>query len=376
MLCGYEEMEMDLLMQESALSLGCAATGVVAGSVASGGGRGVHRRRRCRGRRGEQCGAHLAKQAGPGTRDVTDLPCMGSGIGSHSGRFSPGFGLLAMAIDDGSSSNSGRKRALVVLVVLAAVFLEAGLYAARYRTAPALSAPSTAWAAVRHRDGAASFQHPIPKLMAEAEDAFRNKLERQSKTLPAAVAEYKRRYGRDPPKGFDDWWRFTQERNVKMIDDYNAIHDDLSPFWDFSGAELRRRVSQVSTEMPFTTPRAHLIVLKVGRLASIDLVRVENGKVMAMNMKQNEHQDIEISARANGFRRIVEKFRDRVLSKFLSLVTQTLTVYQLPNMDFPINGKAEGRILVPWEHKQYPNLTVQDTSGMHASLFFKSLTLM
>lgn len=34
-------------------------------------------------------------------------------------------------------------------------------------------------------------------------------------------------------------------------------------------------------------------------------------------------------------------------------------------MDFPINGKAEGRILIPWEHKQYPNLTVQDTSGAH-----------
>ena len=26
-------------------------------------------------------------------------------------------------------------------------------------------------------------------------------------------------------------------------------------------------------------------------------------------------------------------------------------------MDFPINAKAEGRILVPWENQQYPNLT-------------------
>lgn len=32
-------------------------------------------------------------------------------------------------------------------------------------------------------------------------------------------------------------------------------------------------------------------------------------------------------------------------------------------MDFPINGKAEGRILIPWEHKQYPALSIQDTSG-------------
>lgn len=26
-------------------------------------------------------------------------------------------------------------------------------------------------------------------------------------------------------------------------------------------------------------------------------------------------------------------------------------------MDFPINAMAEGRILVPWEHRKYPNLT-------------------
>ena len=31
-------------------------------------------------------------------------------------------------------------------------------------------------------------------------------------------------------------------------------------------------------------------------------------------------------------------------------------------MDFPINAIAEGRILVPWEHTQYPNMTAQDSS--------------
>jgi len=36
---------------------------------------------------------------------------------------------------------------------------------------------------------------------------------------------------------------------------------------------------------------------------------------------------------------------------------------QLPDMDFPVNTMAEGRVLVPWEHKKYPNLTVQYTAG-------------
>ncbi|KAJ3517360.1 hypothetical protein NMY22_g13981 [Coprinellus aureogranulatus] len=35
----------------------------------------------------------------------------------------------------------------------------------------------------------------------------------------------------------------------------------------------------------------------------------------------------------------------------------------LPDMDFPINAKAEGRVLIPWEHQQYPNLTRRDSSG-------------
>jgi hypothetical protein len=90
-------------------------------------------------------------------------------------------------------------------------------------------------------------EHPIPKLMAKAEENFRNLLSRQSRTLYAAVKEYKRRYHRDPPKGFDDWWRFAQDNNVKLVDEYDGLMDDLAPFWEISGQELRRRAMQVSS---------------------------------------------------------------------------------------------------------------------------------
>ena len=36
---------------------------------------------------------------------------------------------------------------------------------------------------------------------------------------------------------------------------------------------------------------------------------------------------------------------------------------QLPDLDFPVNTMAEGRVLIPWEHQKYPNLTVQYTAG-------------
>lgn len=46
-------------------------------------------------------------------------------------------------------------------------------------------------------------------------------------------------------------------------------------------------------------------------------------------------------------------------------------------MDFPINAKAEGRVLVPWEHQTFPNLTLQDSSRTlwyTLCLIFQSMT--
>jgi hypothetical protein len=84
-------------------------------------------------------------------------------------------------------------------------------------------------------------EHPIPRLMEEAEEKFIKKLGGQSKTLKDAVMEYKRRYRRPPPKGFDAWWEFAQKYQVKMIDEYDGMIDDLKPFWSLSGEEIRRR---------------------------------------------------------------------------------------------------------------------------------------
>ncbi|KAF8965814.1 capsular associated protein [Flammula alnicola] len=169
-------------------------------------------------------------------------------------------------------------------------------------------------------------EHPIPSLMEEAEQKYKKKLSSQSATLRSAVAEYRRRYRRAPPKGFDEWWSFAQKYNVKMVDEYDGLMEDLKPFWELSGEEIRRRAAQV------------------GELPSIDLVRIRDGEATVINVNPN-FKDTEVSARARGFRSMTGKF-----------------VHLLPDMDFPINAKAEGRVLVPWEHRMYPNLTEQDSS--------------
>lgn len=102
-------------------------------------------------------------------------------------------------------------------------------------------------------------EHPIPRLMAEAEDKFRALLGKQSRSLSAAVKEYKRRYGRKPPKGFDEWWKFARENGVKMVDEFDGLVEDLAPFWAMGGQELRRRALEVSVvrcSMGLTTEMA------------------------------------------------------------------------------------------------------------------------
>ncbi|KAH7883119.1 glycosyltransferase family 90 protein [Phlebopus sp. FC_14] len=163
--------------------------------------------------------------------------------------------------------------------------------------------------------------------MAEAEDNFKKLLAKQSKSLPEAVSEYRRRYGRDPPRGFDEWWEFARQNNFKLVDEFNGIYEDLEPFWVLSGEELRRGAYQA------------------GQLPSIDLVRIQDGQAIDVSINK-VYEDTERGHRSLGFRRLLEKFQ-----------------HKLPNMDFPINGKAEGRVLVSWEHQHYSNLTLRDSSG-------------
>jgi Ni/Co efflux regulator RcnB len=48
--------------------------------------------------------------------------------------------------------------------------------------------------------------HPIYELVRAAQDAWNKKLRSASRTLEEAVVEYRRRYKREPPRGFDDWY--------------------------------------------------------------------------------------------------------------------------------------------------------------------------
>lgn len=53
-------------------------------------------------------------------------------------------------------------------------------------------------------------KHPIEELMANAKKEWHDKVARQSKTADEAIEEYKRRYKRDPPYGFTEWFAYAK----------------------------------------------------------------------------------------------------------------------------------------------------------------------
>ncbi|KIJ07245.1 glycosyltransferase family 90 protein, partial [Paxillus involutus ATCC 200175] len=104
--------------------------------------------------------------------------------------------------------------------------------------------------------------HPIFELMRNAEAAWEAKLARASKTLDEAVAEYKRRYKRPPPRGFDKWWDYVVKHDVQLPDEYDEIYHDLEPFWGIDPYDLA--VTQEELEQRQGTVTVHKTPFNAG----------------------------------------------------------------------------------------------------------------
>lgn len=83
--------------------------------------------------------------------------------------------------------------------------------------------------------------HPIIGLLAAGERHWGDLMNRQSKSLEEAYHVYLTRYGRPPPRGFDDWWTYAAARNVLLIDEFDIIMESLKPFYGLPVHELQAR---------------------------------------------------------------------------------------------------------------------------------------
>jgi Glycosyl transferase family 90 len=145
-----------------------------------------------------------------------------------------------------------------------------------------------------------SSAHPIDRLIERADKAFDEILNKQTHSLEGAADAYRKARGRHPPPGFDAWFKFAQERDAVIIEEFwDQIYEDLGPFW----AVLPRQI---------------------------------RADARAFNMVVNVHNG---SAKAN-----TDWFWHVIWAELIDTIAQ-----HLPDMTLPLNPMDEPRLFVPWE---------------------------
>jgi len=152
--------------------------------------------------------------------------------------------------------------------------------------------------------------HPIARLMQEADQQWRAYESGASTTFKQTVEKYRSRYGRHPPPGFKDWYKFARKRNVFNIDDFEQIMDDLRPFWSVKPADIRTHAAHMWENPNFGVAVIHV---RKGKIARID----------------------NTSWRSDTMAKVIEKF-----------------IEYLPDMDIAMNRLDQPRLIVPWEEMQ------------------------
>ncbi|KAF2857907.1 glycosyltransferase family 90 protein [Piedraia hortae CBS 480.64] len=109
--------------------------------------------------------------------------------------------------------------------------------------------------------------HPIDQLVRDAEAQWLVTLQKQSRSLDAAVAEYRRRYRLSPPPNFDKWFQFAANKNVQLVDEYDTIFHSLLPFWALSPATIRARTREA---LGFGGNNLMAVLIRGGRVFHVE----------------------------------------------------------------------------------------------------------
>ena len=91
-------------------------------------------------------------------------------------------------------------------------------------------------------------EHPVDVLIRGARADFEHRLQHQSQNYSAAYQEYRRRYVVEPPPGFEAWYRFAAASQSAIIDNFDTIYDNISPFWRADGKEIRQVMGELQKD--------------------------------------------------------------------------------------------------------------------------------
>jgi len=93
-------------------------------------------------------------------------------------------------------------------------------------------------------------EHPVKRLVREADVKFEAQIARQSKSFDEATSVYYQRYQRSPPPGFGLWYKYALRHHSLIVDDFDIINEYLAPFWGLSGVEVKSRLDNVRKTGP------------------------------------------------------------------------------------------------------------------------------
>ncbi|EFE45062.1 capsular associated protein, putative [Trichophyton verrucosum HKI 0517] len=150
---------------------------------------------------------------------------------------------------------------------------------------------------------------PIKALSDKADNAWRKYDSSRSMTFSDAVVEYRVRYGRHPPPGFKEWYIFARENDVRNVDDFDQINDDLRPFWSAEPKTIRRRVAAACQDHSGNSIAA--IHIRDGAIANItgDGWRIDTLKSLVARFAQ-KLPDMDIAMNTLDQPRLVTKWED------------------------------------------------------------------
>ncbi|KAH6649565.1 hypothetical protein F5144DRAFT_478046 [Chaetomium tenue] len=144
-------------------------------------------------------------------------------------------------------------------------------------------------------------EHPIDKLIKAAEEEFATTISKETQNLADAAAAYRKRRGRHPPPGFDEWHKFAKDnKNAIIVEDFwDQIYHDLEPFWALKPAQIRR-----------------------------------NAREFEMRIEVRDHK----ASTGSGW------FWTQIWLDMIKTIE-----HLLPDMDLALNAMDEPRMVVPWE---------------------------
>lgn len=160
----------------------------------------------------------------------------------------------------------------------------------------------------------AVYFHPIDLLMHNAQKQYLHYIGHasSSRTLAEAVDSYRARYNDNPPPGFDLWFQFAHNRSTFIVDEFDQIHRDLSPFRSIDPSLLRRQTWEIVSN-PYN---------------EVSGIAVRNGNARVQDNVLPTHRWM-----LEGVERLINSF-----------------AHHLPDMDLAFNLNDEARVALPYAY--------------------------